>query len=140
MWWRKLRAQFPEPSGDERQRSSGASTPHGANAVGTNLTMNGEPAFQLTVTDVLDLHSFAPKDVKAALETYLEEAWVKGFSSVRIVHGKGIGVQRELVRSILRRTAFIASYRDAPAEAGGWGATLAWFRTAEPSRQSNQLG
>jgi dsDNA-specific endonuclease/ATPase MutS2 len=82
---------------------------------------------RLEVTDVLDLHSFAPREVKAVVETYLEEARIKGFSTVRIIHGKGIGTQREMVRAVLSRTAFVASFQDAPAEAGGWGATVVWF-------------
>jgi len=58
---------------------------------------------------------------------YLEEARAKGFSTVRIIHGKGMGAQREMVRAILERTKFVASFQDAPAEAGGWGATVVWF-------------
>ena len=83
--------------------------------------------FQLPITDVLDLHKFHPRDIPAVVETYLDEARRKGFSAVRIIHGKGIGVQRERVHSVLRRTPFIARFQEAPGEAGGWGATLVWF-------------
>ena len=48
----------------------------------------------------------------------------RGFRALRIVHGRGIGVQREIVRSILDRTDFVEEFRDAPVEAGGWGATI----------------
>jgi dsDNA-specific endonuclease/ATPase MutS2 len=74
--------------------------------------------------DVLDLHSIPPRQVRAVVEDYLEEARRRGYRWVRIIHGKGIGVEREIVRSILSRTLFVVDYRDAPAEAGGWGATI----------------
>ena len=79
---------------------------------------------EIPITDVLDLHSFAPRDVRDAVEAYLEEARARGFRYVRIIHGRGIGVQREAVRSILSRTPFVTGFGDAPAEAGGWGATV----------------
>ena len=84
--------------------------------------------FRIPVTDVLDLHSVPPRDVKPVVEEYLEEARRLGLKALRIVHGRGIGVQREIVRSVLGRTAFVASYGDAPAEAGGWGATVVTLR------------
>ncbi len=86
--------------------------------------MDDDEPVVIPITDVLDLHSFAPRDVKDALEAYLEEAHRLGFSALRIIHGRGIGVQRDLVRSILSRTDFVLDFRDAPAEAGGWGATV----------------
>ena len=79
---------------------------------------------EIPVTDVLDLHAFAPRDMKAALEAYLDEAQRLGLRALRIIHGEGIGVQREMVRSVLGRTPFVAEFWDAPLEAGAWGATL----------------
>jgi len=81
----------------------------------------------LEVTDVIDLHTFAPREIPAVVETYLEEARAKGFETVRIIHGRGKGVQRARVQSILKRTSFVASFQDAPMGAGGWGATIVWF-------------
>ena len=78
----------------------------------------------IPITDVLDLHSFQARDAKAALEAYLEEAHSLGLTAVRVIHGRGIGVQREMVRTILARTPYVSSFSDAPAEAGGWGATV----------------
>ena len=52
-----------------------------------------------------------------------------GFRALRIIHGRGIGVQREMVRAILARTEFVSDFRDAPAEAGGWGATIITLRS-----------
>jgi dsDNA-specific endonuclease/ATPase MutS2 len=79
---------------------------------------------RIPMEDVLDLHTVSPKDVKPVVEEYLSEAHRLGFQAVRIIHGRGIGVQREMVRTILERTPFVVSFGDAPAEAGGWGATI----------------
>ena len=79
---------------------------------------------EIEITDVFDLHTIPPRDVKRVVEEYLLLAREKDFKVVRIVHGKGIGVQRELVRSILARTDFVLDWTDAPPEAGGLGATI----------------
>ena len=79
---------------------------------------------EVQITDVFDLHSFAPRDAKAALEAYLDEAIGLGYRAIRIIHGRGIGAQREMVRKVLSRTEEVIEYRDAPPEAGGWGATI----------------
>ena len=82
---------------------------------------------EIEITDVFDLHTIPPRDVKRVVEEYLMLAHEKGFRSVRIIHGKGLGVQREMVRSILERTAFVADWTDAPPQAGGLGATIVRF-------------
>src|SRR5689334_3275196 len=79
---------------------------------------------EIEITDVFDLHTIAPRDVKRVVEEYLLLAREKDFKAVRIIHGKGIGVQREMVRSILARTDFVLDWTDAPPEAGGLGATI----------------
>ena len=79
---------------------------------------------EIEITDVFDLHTIAPRDVKLVVEEYLRLAHEKGFPCVRIIHGKGIGVQRELVRTILARTTFVVDWTDAPPQAGGIGATI----------------
>jgi dsDNA-specific endonuclease/ATPase MutS2 len=79
---------------------------------------------RIPVTDVLDLHTVSPRDVKAVVEEYLFEANRLGLKALRIIHGRGIGAQRELVRGILARTPWVLSMSDAPGEAGGWGATV----------------
>jgi dsDNA-specific endonuclease/ATPase MutS2 len=84
---------------------------------------------EIEITDVFDLHTFQPRDVKPLVEEYLLQAHAKGFRSVRIIHGKGIGVQREMVRSILSRTRFVVDWTDAPPEAGGLGATIVRLST-----------
>ena len=94
--------------------------------------MHEEPV-EVPISDVLDLHSFAPSDTKAAVEAYLEEAHRKGLRALRIIHGRGIGVQRETVRKVLERTPWVAHFSDAPSEAGGWGATVVTLRAADPN-------
>jgi len=86
---------------------------------------------RLEITDVFDLHTIRPREVRAVVEEYLLEARRKGFRSVRIIHGKGVGVQRETVRSVLARTPFVEHFSDAPPEAGGWGATVAHLRAGD---------
>ena len=78
---------------------------------------------ELPITDVLDLHSFPPREVKDVVLTWLDAAYEKGFREVRIIHGRGIGVQRERVRTLLSRDPRVTGFGEAPAEAGGWGAT-----------------
>jgi len=74
--------------------------------------------------DVIDLHSIPPRHVKAVVEDYLEEMHRRGMAQVRIIHGKGQGVQRKAVRDILERTPFVLDFRDSPPDYGGWGATV----------------
>lgn len=82
----------------------------------------------IEIRDVIDLHTIPPRDVKPVVEEYLREAHRLGFRNVRIIHGKGIGVQREMVRAILARTSFVEDWTDAPADAGGLGATIIRLR------------
>lgn len=83
--------------------------------------------FEIEITDTLDLHAFAPRDVKSVVEEYLEEARKKGFRTVRIIHGKGIGVLRETVRNVLADKDFIKSFKNAPEFSGSWGSTIVEF-------------
>lgn len=80
---------------------------------------------EIEITDSIDLHSFRPKDIRAVVEAYLIEAYKKGFRIVRIIHGKGVGVQREIVRQVLSETDFVRSFKNAPEFSGSWGATIA---------------
>ena len=88
---------------------------------------------QIPITDVFDLHTIQPREVKSVIEEYLNEARSAGFRSVRIIHGKGKGVQRETVRKVLGRTPFVQDWTDAPPEAGGLGATIVWLNTNQNS-------
>ena len=79
----------------------------------------------LPMEDWIDLHAFRPEDVPEVVRTYLEAALEAGYGEVRIVHGRGTGVQREAVRRVLAAHPRVAAFGDAPPERGGWGATLA---------------
>lgn len=81
--------------------------------------------------DVLDLHAIPPRLTREVVEDYLAEAQRRGCRYLRIIHGKGIGVQRQQVRAILARTPFVLEFKDAPPEAGGWGATIVTLRSLE---------
>ncbi|HMS39646.1 MAG TPA: Smr/MutS family protein [Pyrinomonadaceae bacterium] len=83
---------------------------------------------EIEITDSIDLHSFQPRDVKAVVEAYLDEARKKGFRLVRIIHGKGIGVQREIVRKVLAEKDYVKTFKNADEFSGSWGATLVEFK------------
>jgi DNA-nicking Smr family endonuclease len=78
----------------------------------------------LPIEDSLDLHAFAPKDVRPVVDEYLREAVARGFSEVRLIHGRGIGVQRSSVQGLLAQHPLVERFFDAPPERGGWGATV----------------
>ncbi len=77
----------------------------------------------IPITDVLDLHTFQPKEISNLLADYFAACIEVGIFSVRIIHGKGTGVLRDRVHSILKKHPLVESFRMAPVEAGGWGAT-----------------
>jgi DNA-nicking Smr family endonuclease len=79
---------------------------------------------QIPIEDWIDLHTFSPREIPSLLKEYLLECQKKGFREVRIIHGKGKGVQMNIVHSLLRKSPLVESFRLAPPEAGSWGATL----------------
>lgn len=88
---------------------------------------------EIPITDVLDLHSFPPREVPGLVKDWLDEVCACGFRHVRIIHGRGSGVQRQTVRTILSRDPRVVAYGDAPPEGGGWGAT--WVEMTVEERQ-----
>jgi DNA-nicking Smr family endonuclease len=78
----------------------------------------------LPIEDSLDLHAFAPRDVRSVVDEYLRQAVARGFGEVRLIHGRGTGTQRAVVRSMLATHPQVARFLDAPPERGGWGATI----------------
>ena len=83
------------------------------------------PPVHIPIDGVLDLHTFRPSELPELLDDYLEACMEKGIHSVRIIHGKGKGILKKRVQSILKRHRLVAVFEDAPPEAGGWGATTA---------------
>ena len=124
--WRDLRAKF-------RGRPSNITIDRTEEEISLDpLNPFPEPVV-VEFSDVIDLHSIPPSMVRTVVEEYLEEARVRRVKWVRIIHGKGVGVQREIVRAILKRSPFVLEFKDAPPEAGGWGATLV---TLAPGQES----
>lgn len=94
-----------------------------------------DPVAVLPIEDCIDLHGFRPRDILPVVESYLEEAAAKGFTEVRLIHGKGKGVQRRRVRELLSRHPLVERFDDAPAHRGGWGATIAWLERPTSRRR-----
>ena len=90
--------------------------------------MDESEPVHLPIEDSLDLHAFAPKDVRPVVEEYLREAVARGFREVRLIHGRGIGVQRASVQALLAGHPLVQRFFDAPPERGGWGATVVVLR------------
>jgi DNA-nicking Smr family endonuclease len=84
----------------------------------------------LPIEDSLDLHAFSPRDVPSVVDEYLQQAVARGLREVRLIHGRGEGVQRARVQSLLARHRLVVRFFDAPAERGGWGATVAILNAA----------
>jgi DNA-nicking Smr family endonuclease len=76
------------------------------------------------IEDSIDLHAFSPKEIPSVVEEYIEQCVQAGMYEVRIIHGRGKGIQRRIVKLILEKHPRVSSFKDAPAEAGGWGATV----------------
>lgn len=83
-----------------------------------------EPPGEYPIDGTLDLHMFAPEDTKEVVLEYIRECLDRGIHSIRIVHGKGIGVKREIVHSLLDNHPNVAAYRHEAGSGGGWGATV----------------
>ena len=88
-----------------------------------------EQTVLIPIEDSIDLHTFSARDIPGLLEEYLLECQKRGFREVRIIHGKGKGVQLYIVRSFLRKSPLVDSFRPAPPEAGSWGATVVELKT-----------
>jgi len=93
-----------------------------------------EQTIEIEITDTLDLHSFPPHEIGQVVESYLEAAAEKGLVHIRIIHGKGIGVQRRTVHALLERDPIVESFSTAPTEAGGWGSTVVTLALDPESR------
>ncbi len=92
---------------------------------------DAEGPVRLPVEDALDLHAFRPDETASAVTEYVAAAAERGLREVRLIHGRGIGVQRTIVRNALERSPNVVSFEDATPERGGWGATVAILK-AQP--------
>ena len=92
--------------------------------------MEDEP-IEIPITDTLDLHPFRPNEIKDVAREYLIEAHARGFRQVRLIHGRGIGVQRERIRALLQSLDFVEAFEDADGTGGGWGATVVLLKGNE---------
>ncbi len=90
-------------------------------------------AVRIPIEDVIDLHTFRPADIAHLIEDYIDECTRAGLTTVRIIHGKGTGLQKARVQELLRRHPLVLSFTDAPPEAGGWGATIVELKSLASS-------
>jgi DNA-nicking Smr family endonuclease len=93
--------------------------------------MTDEEPIEIPVTGEIDLHAFAPRDIPSLVEEYVRACRERGILTVRLVHGRGKGVQRAEVRRLLARLPGVVSFRDAAPASGGWGATIAQLRGSD---------
>jgi len=91
---------------------------------------------EVPIEDSIDLHTFAPRDIPDVVEAYVEAAAERGYREVRLIHGKGKGVQRGRVQQTLGRHPLVETFFDAPPERGAWGATVARLRLPADARGS----
>lgn len=94
---------------------------------GPSDTDVGKPV-EIPIQDVLDLHTFIPKEIPSLLKEYLNACRKANIYSVRIIHGKGKGFLKNRVRGLLKDFPMVASFSDASSSAGGWGATIVELR------------
>ncbi len=106
---------------------------------------NGEPdhgevdgPIVVPIGETLDLHTFAPRDVPDLVHEYLAECVRRGFREVRVIHGRGTGTQRAVVRSVLTDHPLVAAFADAPPDRGGWGATVVQLRDTPNPPQNDR--
>ena len=111
-------------------KSAAAEKESARSRAASGLTAHDLEAMPLPIEDSIDLHPFAPRDVRSVVDGYLEEAAKAGYAEVRLIHGRGIGSQREAVRTVCARHPRVATYADATPESGGWGATIARLKRA----------
>jgi DNA-nicking Smr family endonuclease len=83
---------------------------------------------EIPIEDSIDLHRFRPAEIREVVDAYLDAARERGFREVRLVHGRGRGVQRHRVQRLLDGDPRVERFGDAPEVLGGWGATIVWLR------------
>ena len=114
--------------GEEGLRSGARVLTPGTVRVGDRVAIAAVP---VPIGDALDLHPFRPEETVEVVREYVARARAAGLGEVRLIHGRGRGVQREAVRRVLRTLADVAGFGDASPERGGWGATIVRLRPPE---------
>lgn len=114
--------------GGVRRRRDGAAAPSVSESSDDAIDPSIAAAVEIPVEDSLDLHPFSPRDIPDVVTDYLEQAVGRGFTEVRLIHGRGIGVQRDRVQRLLARHPDVSGFHDAPPERGGWGATVVYLK------------
>jgi dsDNA-specific endonuclease/ATPase MutS2 len=109
-------------------RSSRSARPSSAEPGDGDGSDDAEAIGTIAIEDAIDLHGFQPREIPAVVESYLEAAAAKGLTEVRLIHGRGKGVQRRRVQEVLAAHPLVERFGDAPGHRGGWGATIAWLR------------
>ena len=116
--------------GNRKDRKSAAS--HLAREEDAALPCEEDLVVALPIEDSLDLHTFSPKEIKPLVEEYLYQCQQRQIREVRLIHGRGTGTQRNIVRSLLAKNPCVAEFKDARPESGGWGATMVRLKPKEP--------
>jgi DNA-nicking Smr family endonuclease len=86
--------------------------------------MDESAPIEIPIDGTLDLHTFDPREVKELVADYLSACRERNILTVRIIHGKGRGVLRRIVYSVLGKLPEVASFHLGGEEAGEWGATI----------------
>lgn len=92
------------------------------------MGVTSDEPFEVPIDGELDLHTYAPVDLRVLLPEYLARCREKGILEVRVVHGKGTGALKRSVHALLEGMPEVAGYRDAPPAQGSWGATIVMLR------------
>jgi hypothetical protein len=114
--------------GGRRRSAAGLTSPPEAPGICEEPDLDPEHPVEIPVEDSIDLHPFPPRDVPDVVDAYLGEAAARGFTEVRLIHGRGIGLQRDRVQKLLAKHPLVRGFHDAPPERGGWGATIAYLK------------
>jgi DNA-nicking Smr family endonuclease len=104
----------------------------------TTIGNDDDSAVEIPVTGELDLHAFAPADIPSVVEEYVAASRQRGLTLLRLIHGRGKGVQRAVVRRVLDRLPGVQSHHDAPPGSGGWGATIVVLAPSEPDHRDSR--
>jgi Smr domain len=91
----------------------------------------------IPIEDSLDLHPFAPQDIPSVVEEYIEQCSQAGIYEIRLIHGRGKGIQRRIIRSLLEKHPQVLFFKDALPELGGWGATVAVLKHGPSGQPSD---